>query len=145
MNARINHLAVWILVIVDQGIGGLWYRVFNELWIGYHGKLMTDIDQEGGGFAPFVVSIVACAVINYALAWLIRRLNIQSAGGGLRKALICWVAFFLMPYATIEAFSAFGRNASQIVLINAGYWLIVFALSGAVLAAWRKHDLAASR
>lgn len=139
MNARINHLAVWILVVADQCIGGLWYRIFNELWIGYHGKLMTDIDQEGTGVAPFIVSIAACAALNYALAWLINRLNLRSAGGGLRKALICWVAFFLMPYATIEAFSAFGRNASQIVLINGGYWLVVFALSGAVLAAWRKH------
>jgi Protein of unknown function (DUF1761) len=139
MQTRIHHLAVWILVVIEQCIGGLWYRVFNEMWIGYHGKLMTDIDTEGGGFAPFVVSIAACVAVNYALAWLLRRLNIQSAGGGLRKALICWLAFFLMPYATIEAFSAFGRNPSQIVLINGGYWLIVFALSGAGLAVWRKR------
>lgn len=139
MNTKINHLAVWILVVVDQCIGGLWYHVFAEPWIGYHGKLMTDVDQETGGFAPFIVSIAAAIAINYTIAWLIGRLNLKSAGGGLRIALICWVAFLLMPYATIEAFSAFGRNAAQIVLINMGHTLILFALAGAALGAWQKR------
>jgi hypothetical protein len=140
MNNKINHLAVWILVVVDQLIGGLWYgKLFAERWMGYHGKMMTDIDQDSAGFAPFIVAIAAAAAINYTIAWLIGRLNIQSAGGGLRKALICWLAFFLMPYATNEAFSAFGRNATEIVLINAGQWLVVFALAGAVLGAWKRR------
>lgn len=138
MKVRFNHLAVWILVVVDQCIGALWYRVFSEPWIGYHGKLMTDIDTETGGVAPFIVAIGACAAINYTIAWLIGRFNLKSAGAGLRIALICWVAFFLMPYATIEAFSAFGRNASEIVLINSGHLLLTFGLAGAVLGYWRK-------
>ena len=136
---KINHLAVWILVVIDECIGGLWYRVFSEPWTGYHGKLMTDVDTEGGGFAPLLVSIAAVVAINYTIAWLIGRFNLKSAGGGLRIALICWVAFFLMPYATIEAFSAFGRNAAQIVLINGGHLLLTFALAGAVLGAWQRR------
>ena len=141
MAVRINHLAIWILVVVDQCIGGLWYRIFAEPWTGYHGKLMTDVDTESGGLAPFIVAIAACVGINYTIAWLIARFNSKSAGGGLRIALICWVAFFLMPYATIEAFSAFGRNASQIVLINSGHLFVTFALAGAVLGAWQRKSI----
>ena len=137
---KINHVAVWILVVVDQCIGGLWYSVlFNNPWLAYHGKMMTDVDTESGGFAPFIVAIAACVAINYTIAWLIGRFDLKSAGGGLRVALICWVSFFLLPYATIEAFSAFGRNASQIVLINSGHLLVTFALAGAVLGAWQKR------
>jgi hypothetical protein len=140
MNNKINHVAVWILVVVDQLIGGLWYGVlFSNRWLAYHGKIMTDIEQDKGDFAPYVVSIAAAIAINYTIAWLIGRLNIQSVGGGLRKALICWLAFLLMPYATIEAFSAFGRNPAEIVLINAGQWLVIFALAGAVLGSWKRR------
>lgn len=139
MNKKINHLAVWILVVVDQLIGGVWYSVlFASRWLGYHGKLMTDIDQEKGGFPPYVVSIVAAIAINYSVAWLIGRLNVRSAGGALRIALICWFGFLLMPYMTIEAFSAFGRNPAEIVLINMGQYLVVFAVAGLALGAWQR-------
>ena len=139
MNNKINHVAVWILVVVDQLIGGLWYHtLFGDRWLAYHGKVMTDIDQYKGDFTPFVVSAAAAIAINYTIAWLIRRFNIASAGGALKIALTCWFAFLLMPYATIEAFSAFGRNPVEIVLINMGHTLVLFALGGLVLGAWRR-------
>jgi len=31
MNNRINHLAVWILVVVHQLIGWGWYAIFGEM------------------------------------------------------------------------------------------------------------------
>ena len=141
MNNKINHLAVWILVVVDQLIGGLWYHtLFGNRWLAYHGKIMTDIDQYKGDYTPFIVSIAAAITINYTIAWLIRRLNIASAGGALHVALVCWFAFLLMPYATIEAFSAFGRNPAEIVLINMGHTLVLFALGGGVLGAWQRKN-----
>ena len=74
-----------------------------------------------------------------SIGWLIGRFNLKSAGGGLRIALICWFAFLLMPYTTIEAFSAFGRNPAEIVLINMGQYLVLFAIAGVVLGAWRRN------
>ena len=124
-------------MVADQLLGGLWYNVlFSTRWMAYHGKIMTDIEEDKGDFAPLFVSIAAAIAINYTIAWLIGRFGLKSAGGGLRIALICWVAFLLMPYSTIEAFSAFGRNPAEIVLINMGYNLVVFAMAGVVLAAW---------
>ena len=38
MNNRINHLAVWILVVLHQLIGFGWYAIFGELWLNYHAK-----------------------------------------------------------------------------------------------------------
>jgi hypothetical protein len=140
LNNKINHLAVWILVVVDQLVGALWYNVLlSTRWLAYHGKIMTDIDQDKGDFTPLIVSIAAAIAINYTIAWLIGRFNLKSAGGGLRVALICWFAFLLMPYSTIEAFTAFGRNPAEIVLINMGYNLVIFAVAGLVLAAWRRN------
>jgi hypothetical protein len=140
LNYKFNHLAIWILVVADQLIGGLWYSVLlGTRWLAYHGKIMTDIEQEKGDFTPYIVSIAAAIAINYTIAWLVGRFKLKSAGGGLRLALICWVAFLLMPYSTIEAFSAFGRNPAEIVLINMGHYFVVFGLAGAVLAAWPRQ------
>ena len=141
MNAKINHLAVWILVGAAQLIGGVWYAipVIVEKWLSYHGKTLAEVKAQEADYSPFVVSIIAAIVLNYALAWLFRRLNIASAVAGLKIALICWFAFLFMDYATIEAFSAFGRNYCQIIFIDMGRTLLVFALGGLVLGAWQKR------
>jgi len=145
MTTRINHLAVWILVIADQLIGALWYSqyLFGDAWLGYHGKIMTDITNPTNP-TPFVVSIVAAIVTNYALAWIVGKLQAFNAVAGLKVALVCWFAFLFVSYATIEAFSAFGRNPATIIAINMGYTLLVFAVGGLVLGAWRRGAIASA-
>ena len=45
VNTKINHLAVWILVVVHQLIGWGWYAVFGEKWLNLHARTMTDIER----------------------------------------------------------------------------------------------------
>ena len=68
MSTRINHLAVWLLVVAHQLIGFGWYAVFGDLWLKYHAKTMTDIERPHD-FTPFIVAIIASIAVNYALAW----------------------------------------------------------------------------
>ena len=138
MSTRINHLAVWLLVVAHQLIGFGWYAVFGELWLKYHAKTMTDIERPHD-FTPFIVAIVASIAVNYALAWLIGRLNATNAGAGLKIAIVCWFAFLFVEYATISAFSAFETNPWPLVFINMGRPLLAFVLSGVVLGAWQKR------
>ena len=42
---RINHLAVWVLVIVHQLVGWGWYTIFGEKWLNLHARTMTDIER----------------------------------------------------------------------------------------------------
>src|SRR5207237_3642864 len=116
MNTKINQLAVWILVIVHQLIGFGWYAVFGDMWLRYHAKTMTDIENPHD-IAPYATAIVASIFVNYALAWLIARQNAHSAGCGLTIALICWFSFLFVEYATISVFSAFGTNPWPLILI----------------------------
>jgi hypothetical protein len=138
MNTKINHLAVWLLVVVHQLIGFGWYAVFGEMWLNYHAKTMTDIERTHSP-VPYLIAIVASIVVNYALAWLIARLNAPSAVCGLKIALLCWFAFLFVEYATISAFSAFETNPWPLVFINMGRPFVAFALSGLVLGAWRRR------
>jgi hypothetical protein len=137
MNAKINHLAVWILVIVHQLIGWGWYTAFGDWWLNLHAKTMTDIERTHN-VGAYVLAVVAAIIVNYTLAWLISRLNATSAVAGLFIALVCWFSFLFVEYATISVFSAFETNPWPLILIDMGRPLLGFAISGLVLGAWRK-------
>jgi hypothetical protein len=137
MNRKIHHLAVWILVVVHQLVGYGWYAIFGEKWLNYHAKTMTDIERTHN-VSAYVLAFVASIFVNYALAWLIGRLNATSAVAGLKVALVCWFAFLFVEYATICVFSAFETNPWPLVFIDMGRPFVGFAVSGLVLGAWRK-------
>ena len=138
MSNRINHVAVWILVIVHQLVGWGWYAIFGNIWLNLHAKTMTDIERTHDWIA-YVTAIIASIFVNYALAWLISRLNAVSAMAGLKIALLCWFAFLFVEYATIAVFSAFETNPWPLIFIDMGRPFVAFAISGLVLGAWRKR------
>jgi hypothetical protein len=137
MNTRINHLAVWILVVVYFLIGWGWYAVLGDTWLNLHAKTATDIERTHNAGA-YVLAFVASIVVNYVLAALFARLNVTSAAMGLKVALLCWFAFLFVEYATISVFSAFETNPWPLVCIDMGRPLLGFAISGLVLGRWRR-------
>jgi UDP-N-acetylmuramyl pentapeptide phosphotransferase/UDP-N-acetylglucosamine-1-phosphate transferase len=98
---------------------------------------MTDIERTHN-VGAYVLAFVASIFVNYALAWLISRLNATNAVAGLKIALACWFAFLFVEYATISVFSAFETNPWPLVCIDMGRPLLGFAISGLVLGGWRK-------
>lgn len=143
MNNKINHVAVWILVVIHQLVGWGWYAIFGNIWLNLHAKTMTDIERTHDWIA-YLIAIVAAIIVNYALAWLIGRLNATSAAAGLKIALVCWFAFLFVEYSTISVFSAFETNPWPLVFINMGRPFVAFAISGFVLGAWRRQRGAVS-
>jgi Protein of unknown function (DUF1761) len=141
MNGRINHVAVWVLVIVHQLVGWGWYTAFGEKWLDLHARTATDIERTHN-IGAYVLAIVTAIIVNYALAWLIARLNAVTAVGGLKIALLCWFAFLFVEYATIAAFSAFETNQWPLVAIDMGRPLVAWSISGIVLGAWRRKPVA---
>ena len=140
MNTKINHPAVWILIVVYFLIGWAWYAIFGEKWLNLHARTMTDIEHTHN-VGAYVLAFIASVVVNYTLAMLISRLNATSAFCGLKIALACWFAFLFMEYATISVFSAFETNPWPLILIDMGRPFVAFSISGLVLGAWRKREL----
>ena len=138
MNSRINHLAVWILLVVYFLIGWAWYAIFGEMWLNLHARTMTDIERTHN-IGAYALAIVTAIIVNYALAWLIGRLNATNAVAGLKIALLCWFAFLFVEYSTIAVFSAFETNPWPLIFIDMGRPFIAFAINGLVLGAWRKR------
>jgi Protein of unknown function (DUF1761) len=136
---RINHAAVWLLVLVHWLVGWGWYAGFGEKWLNLHARTMTDIDRTHN-LSAYVLAILAAVVTNYALAWLLQRTSATTALAGLKIALLCWLGFLFVDYATICVFSAFETNPWPLICIDMGRPLITFAVSGLVLGAWRKAN-----
>jgi Protein of unknown function (DUF1761) len=137
MNARINHLVVWILAVVYFLIGWGWYAIWGDTWLNLHAKAATDIERTHN-IGAYVLAFVAAVVINYTLSLLISKLNPESALCGLKIAIACWFAFVFMEYATISVFSAFETNPWPLICIDMGRPLLGFAISGFVLGRFRK-------
>ena len=118
-------------------------QVFGNVWLNYHARTMTDIENTHDVKA-YVFGIVAAIVANYALAWLILRLQANNAVAGLKIALVCWFAFVFLQHATIAVFSAFETNPWPLVLIDMGWLFLAFAISGLVLGGWRQRNSTAA-
>ena len=137
VNTKINHLAVWILIVVYFFIGWGWYAIFGEKWLNLHARTTTDIERTHN-VGAYVLALVASIVVVYTLAWLIARLNATTAVAGLKIALICWFGFLFVEHATIAVFSAFETNPWPLILIDMGRPFVAFSISGLVLGAWSK-------
>ena len=134
---EVNHRVVWTLAVVYFLIGWGWYAIWGTTWLNLHAKTATDI-ENAHNVGAYVLAFVAAVVINYALAILISKLNPESPLCGLKFGLVCWFAFVFMEYATISVFSAFETNPWPLICIDMGKPLLGFAISGYVLAKWRK-------
>jgi hypothetical protein len=67
------------------------------------------------------LAIVTAIIANYALAWLIARVNATNAIAGLKVAMLCWFAFLFVEHATIAVLSSFETNQWPLILIWAGH------------------------
>src|SRR5205809_7005904 len=100
VNTKINHLAIWILIVIYFLIGWGWYAVFGEKWLNLHARTMTDIEHTHN-VGAYVLAFLASIAVNYTLAVLIARPNPTSVWPGLKVALASWFAFPVMESATI--------------------------------------------
>ena len=137
MQTRIHHLAVWILVVIHQSVGFGWYSMFGETWLNLHAKMATDIERTHN-WGAYAFAVCTAIIVNYALAWLLTRLNAHTAVAGLRIALLCWFCFLFVEFATIGLFSAFETNPWPLILIDMGRPFVAWSITGLVLGAWRK-------
>ena len=140
MNGRINHVAVWVLVVIHQLLAFGWYKLLGNAWLNYHARTMTDIENTHDVKA-YVLGMVAAIVANYALAGLIGKFQTCGGVAGLKIALLCWFSFAFLPHATISVFSAFETNPWPLVLIDMGWLFVAFAISGLVLGAWQRKGV----
>lgn len=129
--AGLNWLAVILAAVTAFLIGGFWYskKVFGNAWMLEVG--LTDEAIGRGNMAlifggTFVLLLIAATALAFFLGsgsdWLI---GLQA---GLLVA-VCWIA---TAYGITYFFE---QRSLRLYLINAGYYLVLFAVMGTIIGA----------
>lgn len=121
-----NYLAVILAAIAGMMAGAAWYGALAKPWMKAVG--MTEEPQQSPKI--YIVALISQLLIAYILAGLIGHIGTYTIWGGVLSALFCWAGFTLAPMMTNHRFQG---NGWDLTAIDAGYWLVVFALHGAII------------
>jgi hypothetical protein len=137
-NQKINHVAVWILVVVHQIVVFLWYAefLFGKKLMQLLGK--TTEDFPAANPLNYIVAIITAIAMTYLLAWIFKELKIDTPLRGLFYALIIALSFFFLQTLTTGLFSV---RSFGLTLIDGGMYLVNFLIAGIVLGAWKKYEV----
>lgn len=128
----LNYLAVLVMAVSGFVIGGIWYGpIFGKAWMA--GRKLRPEDLKSPAVA-YTVGFVATFILAHTLALLVNTLNLTSAGDGLVLGLYAGLGIIAMSMAVTYAFNRFSAG---IFAIEAGYWIVLCLVMGAVLAVWR--------
>jgi len=129
----INYWAVLVAALVNMVVGSIWYSkaLFSKQWMKLTGRKMEDMSGGGLGYG---VTIISALVQAWILAHFVAYAGSTTVGDGLVTGFWLWLGFVAVTTAVNFVFE--GRSWA-LWKINAGYFLVVLLINGALLAAWR--------
>jgi uncharacterized membrane protein len=133
----INYLAVLVAAVAAWVLGMVWYMALSKQWLAALGKTEADMrgpDGKPKSYAPLVIVFVAELIMAWMLAGLLGHLGAVTVKNGAISGAFCWFGFVLTTIATNYAFH--GRKI-MLTVIDAGYWLAVLVLMGAIIGAFK--------
>ncbi len=135
--AGISFLAVLVAAIVAWLASAAWYMSLGKIYTAALGKTpeqMVADRNKPGAFLPFVYAFVANVIIAWMLAGVLGHLGPGQVTlcNGVISAAFLWFGFILTTMVVNYSFS--GRDR-RLLFIDAGNWLIVLLVCGAVVGA----------
>jgi hypothetical protein len=132
----VNFLAIVIATAAAWLFGAAYYGLFGRAWLKALGGTIETLRQQAareGRIAqagPFILSFVAEFVMAYVLYGLMLHLAAWSVRAGVISAVLCWAGFVL---TTVMVNNAYPGRKPVLTVIDAGHWLGVLIIMGAVL------------
>ena len=128
-----NWLAILIATVAGFAFGAAYYMSLSRPWLAAIGKTKEQIAAEGKGSPlPFIISIVALAVMAVVLAGTVGHLGQVNLRGGAMTALFMWLGFVI---TTMAVNNAFGQRKASLTIIDGIHWLGVLVIQGAIIGA----------
>jgi Protein of unknown function (DUF1761) len=131
----INHLAVLIAAVAAWLASAAWYMSLCKIYavaLGKTAEQMAADRKKPDAFLPFIYAFIANIVIAWMLAGVLGHLGSGQVTlrNGVISAAFMWFGFILTTMAVNYSFA--GRDR-RLFLIDAGNWLIVLLVTGAVI------------
>lgn len=132
-----NWLAILLAAVAGWMFGALYYGLLGRYWIAALGKTMEAFKAEQAartgrfsGQIPFILSFVAELVMAFVLSGIIVHVGIFSLRAGMISGALCWLGFVL---TTVSVNYAYPGRRPMLTVIDAGHWLGVLLIMGAIL------------
>lgn len=132
----VNYLAIVIATAAAWLFGAVYYGLLSKAWLAALGTTAEALKQDAAGkgrlaaAAPYILTFVAEFVMAYVLYGLLLHLAGWTVRAGVISAALCWAGFVL---TTVMVNNAFPRRRPMLTVIEAGHWLGVLLIMGAIL------------
>ena len=134
--AGMNYLAIFAAAIGAWIFGAVYYTALSKPWLAAVGMTAADMKRQSENkvraVAPFVMSFVAEIIMAWVIAGVLGHLGPGQVTmrNGVISALFLWFGFVLTTVAVNNAYP--GRKV-MLTVIDAGHWLGVMLLIGAIV------------
>lgn len=134
INWHVHYLAVIVAAVINMAIGAAWYSpaLFGKAWSKLIGQKPEAMRQNAG--TGYMVSTIGALLQAFVLANVVRDTGLTTAFRGALLGFWLWLAFVAVCVATDVVFA---HRSWKLWKINAGYFLVVLVINGALLAVWR--------
>ncbi len=133
---RPNYLGIVAGTIVMFAFGSIWYTILGSAWLAAVGKPKDELMQSG--VWPYVISLVAGALISYCFDNMLWHYERADAMKGAQVGLLTGVCIATAMIATMYSFEA---RSLALIVIDSGYAIFGFIITGAVVGALRARAL----
>ncbi len=130
--AEINWLSVIVATLAAFAIGGLWYSpvLFSKAW--QRENKLSDQEIKGANMAlifgsSFLLNFISAVVLELFLG---RQADVLT---GLLAGLFVGLGWVATSLGTTYLFA---RKSLNLFIIDAGYFIVYFAVMGIILGAW---------
>lgn len=135
---KINHAAVWVVVVFMTILGFLWYdMLFGEAWMSMVGLDMATVEANPPGAGVWITNFVATVVPIYTLAWMFTKMKVSSPLKGAAVGFLIAFSFVLLNQMSGNMFA---QNPYALTWITGGFQLVGLSVAGLILGGWRKYS-----
>lgn len=131
-----NMTAVLIAAVAAWIFGAVYYGVLGKAWLAAQGETPETMKAKNAGksgiakAAPFIVSFIAEIVMAAALQGILFHSAMNTMRQGIIAGALTWLGFIA---TTIVVNNAYPGRKFMLSVIDAGHWLGVMLIIGAVI------------
>jgi hypothetical protein len=133
----INFWPILIAAVVSFGIGALWYSpiLFGKEWMALTKKTDSDMQAAKSGIWKFyLIQFVMTIIMFIVIGFVISAIGVARASDGAFVGFLAWIGL-IAPVSMSNLM--WKKEPGKLVLIETINYLVVLAIGGAIIGAWR--------
>lgn len=135
---KINHLAVWVCIVLMHGFGFLWYGpLFGEKWLALIEMDQATMQADSMNPGIWIMNAVAIIASIYLIAWLLTKMDVTT---GIQGAVIAFLVTFCVHHLPLMNSNMFAGAPYGLAWITGGYSVTGLTISGFILGTWVKRS-----